>query len=80
MQRPLHVQGRHLRSLLSSHSSSCSSSACDNNNTLQLTDVDPPYGKAPAVAIAEKLEVEGPVGDLLVETKELLKDTQVSDG
>jgi hypothetical protein len=29
--------------------------------------------------MAEKLEVEGPVGDLLVETKELLKDTQVSD-
>lgn len=42
----------------------------------QLTDVDPPYGKAPAAALAEKLPESGRTGEVFDTTREMLLETQ----
>jgi hypothetical protein len=47
---------------------------------VQLTDVDPPYGKAPAAALAEKLPESGRTGEVFDTTREMLLETQVHAG
>jgi hypothetical protein len=47
---------------------------------LQLTDVDPPYGKAPAAQLAEKLPESGRTGEVFDTTREMLLETQVRGG
>lgn len=47
---------------------------------LQLTDVDPPYGKAPTAQLAEKLPETGRAGEVFENTREMLLETQVGVG
>jgi hypothetical protein len=45
---------------------------------LQLTDVDPPYGKAPTAQLADKLAGEGTAGaELFDGPREMVLETQV---
>ena len=44
---------------------------------MQLTDVDPPYGKAPTAQLAEKLPETGRAGEVFENTREMLLETQV---
>jgi hypothetical protein len=44
---------------------------------VQLTDVDPPYGKAPTAQLAEKLPEKGRAGEVFDTTREMLLETQV---
>lgn len=44
---------------------------------LQLTDVDPDYGKAPTAQLADKLPESGRAGEVFDTTREMLLETQV---
>jgi hypothetical protein len=44
---------------------------------VQLTDVDPDYGKAPTAQLADKLPESGRAGEVFDTTREMLLETQV---
>jgi len=46
----------------------------------QLTDVDPPYSKAPTAQLADKLPEKGRAGEVFDTTREMLLETQVCLG